>query len=118
MRPRYLRRLMADDKRAAWMAATLSMNARAPRSEADAPRGDAIDRFIVLDVVGSGTTGVVYAAYDPQLDRKVALKLLHADARQAASQRERLLREAQAMARIDHPNVIKVHEVGTQGDDV
>jgi tetratricopeptide (TPR) repeat protein len=100
------------------MTATVAVNPRAARPEADAPRGDAIGRFIVLDVVGSGTMGIVYAAYDPQLDRKVALKLLHADERQAASQRERLLREAQAMARVDHPNVIKVHEVGTQGDDV
>jgi eukaryotic-like serine/threonine-protein kinase len=109
---------MADDQRAAWMTATVAVSARAGRPEADAPRDDAIGRFIVLDVVGSGTMGIVYAAYDPQLDRKVALKLLHADERQAASQRERLLREAQAMARVDHPNVVKVHEVGTQGDDV
>lgn len=100
------------------MAATVGLNPRAGRPEAEAPRGDAIGRFIVLDVVGSGTMGVVYAAYDPQLDRKVALKLLHADERQAAARRERLLHEAQAMARIDHPNVIKVHEVGTQRDDV
>ncbi len=100
------------------MTATVAMAPRAARSEADAPRGDAIGRFIVLEVVGSGTMGIVYAAYDPQLDRKVALKLLHTDERQAAPQRERLLREAQAMARIDHPNVVKVHEVGTQRDDV
>ena len=100
------------------MTTTVALDARAGRPEADAPRGDAIGRFIILDVVGSGTMGVVYAAYDPQLDRKVALKLLHADERQAAARRERLLREAQAMARVDHPNVIKVHEVGTQGDDV
>lgn len=109
---------MADDQPGTWMTATVAINPRAGRPEAEAPRGDAIGRFIVLDVVGSGTMGVVYAAYDPQLDRKVALKLLHADEQQAAARRERLLREAQAMARIDHPNVIKVHEVGTQGDDV
>jgi tetratricopeptide (TPR) repeat protein len=109
---------MSDDQPADWMAETVAMDARAARPEVDAPRGDVIGRFIVLDVVGSGTMGVVYAAYDPRLDRKVALKLLHADNRQATSQRERLMREAQAMARIDHPNVAKVHEVGTQGDDV
>jgi eukaryotic-like serine/threonine-protein kinase len=109
---------MVDDQRTGWMTATVAMTARAGRSEADAPRGEAIGRFIVLEVVGSGTMGIVYAAYDRQLDRKVALKLVHADERQAMSQRERLLREAQAMARVDHPNVVKVHEVGTQGDDV
>jgi tetratricopeptide (TPR) repeat protein len=51
----------------------------------------------------------VYAAWDPDLDRKVALKLLHGE---RADQGQRLLREAQAMARLSHPNVITVHDVG------
>ncbi len=55
--------------------------------------------------------GVVYAAYDPDLDRKVALKLLLPSLRGGMSQ-QRLLREAQAMARLSHPNVVTVHEVG------
>jgi tetratricopeptide (TPR) repeat protein len=53
----------------------------------------------------------VYAAYDPSLDRKVALKLLRADAT-AGQSRERLLREAKAIARLSHPNVVVVHEAG------
>src|SRR5260370_7553691 len=58
--------------------------------------------------------GAVYAAYDPELDRKVALKLLRANlADQPEQLRARLVREAQAMARLDHPNVISVHDVGT-----
>src|SRR5262245_37690244 len=60
--------------------------------------------------------GVVYAAYDPELDRRVALKLLHAGG--SVEARKRLLREAQAMARLAHPNVIAVHDVGTWGDEV
>ncbi len=58
--------------------------------------------------------GVVYAAYDPELDRKIAIKLLHADAgsEPAAEGHHRLLREAQALARLAHPNVIAVHDVG------
>ncbi|WP_304988505.1 serine/threonine-protein kinase [Corallococcus sp. CA053C] len=73
-----------------------------------------VGRFLPLKVLGQGGMGVVYAAYDPDLDRKVALKLLrvkggHEDLEQG---RARLLREAQAMARISHPNVIPVFEVG------
>jgi tetratricopeptide (TPR) repeat protein len=59
--------------------------------------------------------GVVYAAYDPELDRRVALKLLHPRrtvGRNAADEGRRLLREAQAIARVNHPNVIAIHDVG------
>ncbi|MCY1057633.1 protein kinase [Nannocystis sp. SCPEA4] len=70
-----------------------------------------IGRFTVLRQLGAGGMGVVYAAYDDQLDRKVALKLLHAHRSGAADQR-RLLREAQALARLAHPNVVGIHEVG------
>src|SRR5262245_11669397 len=76
---------------------------------AEPSRDVAIGRFVVLDVLGSGGMGIVYSARDPDLDRKVALKLLHATAGDPRGDvRTRLLREAQAMARIDHPNVIKV----------
>jgi tetratricopeptide (TPR) repeat protein len=60
--------------------------------------------------------GVVYAAYDPELDRKIAIKLVRAALGNQG--RERLLREAQAMARLSHPNVIAVHDVGTVDDEV
>src|SRR4051812_1374995 len=90
----------------------------APRA-ASPSRDDAIGRFVVLDTLGSGGMGIVYSARDPDLDRKIALKLLHATAGDlSADVRTRLLREAQAMARIDHPNVIKVYEVGTHADAV
>jgi tetratricopeptide (TPR) repeat protein len=108
---------MADDKPAGWMATTAPLGRRAARHE-DSPCGAVIGRFIVLEEVGRGAMGVVYAAYDPQLDRKVALKLLNADGRQAADLRARLLREAQTIASIDHPNVVTVHEAGTEGDDI
>jgi tetratricopeptide (TPR) repeat protein len=61
--------------------------------------------------------GVVYAAYDPMLDRKVALKVLRPDATDSKAS-ARLLREAQAMARLSHPNVITVHDVGVLGGRV
>lgn len=75
-------------------------------------RGTSVDRYVVLYELGSGGMGVVYAAYDPQLDRKVALKLLHAHSRSDRA-RTRLLREAKAIASITHPNVVTVHDVGT-----
>jgi serine/threonine protein kinase/tetratricopeptide (TPR) repeat protein len=70
-------------------------------------RGETVGRYVILEKLGVGAMGVVHAAWDPDLDRKVALKLLHGE-RHA----ERLLREAQAMARLSHPNVITVHDVG------
>ncbi len=65
--------------------------------------------------------GVVYSAYDPELDRKVALKLVHLGGSDDASHelaRARLLHEAQATARLSHPNVVAVYEVGTVDDQV
>jgi serine/threonine protein kinase/tetratricopeptide (TPR) repeat protein len=80
-----------------------------------------IGRFVVLHRLGSGGMGLVYAAYDAELDRKVAIKLLRphvAHSGRATLGQARLLREAQAMARLSHPNVVTVHEVGTFGDQV
>ena len=79
--------------------------ARAADAAALAP-GTPLGRFVVLELVGSGGMGAVYAAYDSQLDRRVALKLLH------AGTEEPLRREAQALARLSHPNVITVYDVG------
>ena len=78
-----------------------------------------LGRFAVLRRLGAGGMGVVYLGYDAELDRKVALKLLRLrspDVRAHAT--ARLGREARALARVDHPNVIAVHEVGTHEDDV
>jgi len=82
-------------------------------------RGDTVGRYVILNLVGRGGMGEVYAAYDPQLDRRVALKLLHDTARSSASPhvgRERLLREAKAIARLSHPNVVVVHDAGAIAD--
>ncbi len=85
----------------------------------DAPPAPQVGRYFLLKRLGQGGMGVVYAAYDPDLDRKVALKLLHADSRTDSEEaRARLLREAQAMARVSHPNVIPIFDVDVWGDRV
>ncbi|MFZ5441081.1 MAG: protein kinase domain-containing protein [Myxococcota bacterium] len=81
-------------------------------------RGATLGRYVLLEKLGAGGMGEVFAAYDPQLDRKVALKLLRGGALSAEEGKARLLREAQAMARLQHPNVIAVHDVGVFGERV
>jgi tetratricopeptide (TPR) repeat protein len=77
-------------------------------------RGLELGRYVLLDPVGSGAMGVVWAAYDPKLDRRVAIKLLRAQTwlGPGPPAHERFLREAQSMARLSHPNVAIVHDVG------
>ncbi|MEX1369119.1 MAG: serine/threonine-protein kinase, partial [Nannocystaceae bacterium] len=77
--------------------------------------GGSIGRFVVVSRLGAGAMGAVYLAYDPQLDRRVALKVLRRRARskRKTSERQlRLRREAQAMAQLNHANVVTVHDVG------
>ncbi|PRQ03192.1 WD40 repeat domain-containing serine/threonine protein kinase [Enhygromyxa salina] len=73
---------------------------------------NSIGRYVVLRFVGAGGMGQVFAAYDPTLDRKVALKLLPTTFGGELEQRTRLLREAQALAKLSHPNVVQVYEAG------
>src|SRR5436189_5038055 len=88
-----------------------------PEQPQSLARGSAIGRYVVLGLVGRGGMGEVYAAYDPELDRKVAIKLLRARG-ETSEGRTRLLREAQATAKLQHPNVIVVYDVGTFGESV
>jgi tetratricopeptide (TPR) repeat protein/predicted Ser/Thr protein kinase len=89
----------------------------APERPARLARGSTIGRYVILDVVGEGGMGVVYAAYDPQLDRRIAIKLVRPSRRDGTRGRARLLREAQAIARIRHPHVVAVHDVGAVEED-
>jgi tetratricopeptide (TPR) repeat protein len=88
-------------------------------ADATLARGSSFGRYTVLGPLGRGAMGEVYAAYDPELDRKVALKILHSlgDGPDGRS-RSRLLREAKAIAKLRHPNVVVVHEAGTIADRV
>ena len=84
-------------------------------------RGASIGRYVVLGLVGRGGMGEVYAAYDHELDRKVAVKLLRikpGNGVSLAEGRQRTLREAQAIARLSHPNVVVVYDVRTFEEQV
>ncbi|HSS00348.1 MAG TPA: serine/threonine-protein kinase [Kofleriaceae bacterium] len=74
--------------------------------------GPTLGRYRLEHELGAGGMGVVHAAFDPDLERRVALKVLRVAA-PSADAKDRLMREARAMARLSHPNVITVHEVGT-----
>lgn len=103
------------------LGATVSADPGAPAGSAiTLPRGASIGRYLIVGELGAGGMGVVYAAYDPDLDRKVAVKLLRPRNGTGAAplDRERLLREAQAMAQLSHPNVISVFDVGTHEGQV
>lgn len=76
--------------------------------------GATIGRYRIQGQLGSGGMGVVYSAHDPELERTVAIKLLRSDA--AAADAVRLLREARALARLAHPNIVAVHDAGETAD--
>ena len=81
----------------------------APRSHFPPRRGQSVGRYVVLDRLGSGGMGSVFAAYDTVLDRKVALKFLTAAGPRAVG---RLIEEASLMAKLQHHNVVTVYDVG------
>ena len=72
-----------------------------------------VGRFVLLEPLGAGAMGEIYAAYDERLDRKVALKLVRSGSQLTAKADERLLREAQTLAQVSHPNVVQIYEAGT-----
>lgn len=75
-----------------------------------------VGRFEVRERLGAGGMGVVMSAFDPQLERVVAVKVLHDEG--DAAEQERLLEEARAMAKVRHPNLVTVYEAGTYDDAV
>ncbi|HVZ73512.1 MAG TPA: serine/threonine-protein kinase [Polyangia bacterium] len=88
--------------------------ARAP--EVPISRGTQVGRYTILDVIGRGGFGEVYAAYDPELDRKIAIKFLRPTGQGSSPNDEaKLLREAKAIAKLSHPNVVTVYDAGTFG---
>jgi len=79
--------------------------------------GAAIGRYRITGTIGEGAMGVVLRGYDPVLDREVAIKMSRAFGASPA-ERDRAIREAQALARLDHPNVVRVFDAGSAGEEV
>jgi len=92
---------------------------RPPEASEEVRAGDNVGRYTVRHLIGAGGMGEVYAALDGELGRTVAIKLLRPTMRAGGTRaRARLLREAQALARLHHPNVVTVHDVGTDHERV
>ncbi len=96
----------ADVRRTATLAA-----AGMQRVKLELEIGAVVGRYVIESTLGEGAMGVVYAARDPELGRLVALKVIKAEV--AESERVARLREARAMAAVEHPNVISIYDVGT-----
>jgi eukaryotic-like serine/threonine-protein kinase len=106
-----------------WAAADQAHRSRVPGEEGRSfvghlPPGARVDRYQILGGVGRGGMGEVYAAYHPDLDRRIALKVVSESGGNAPERRARLLREARAIARLSHPNVVAVYDAGTVDDRV
>ncbi len=121
------RRAVAEVGRVLGAADADTPDARSPSRAPSAPPGSAaasgaprIGRYEIRREIGMGGMGVVYEGFDPSLGRRVALKVLRPD-KSAADRRgltERLAAEARALAKISHPNVLTVFDVGVDGDTV
>lgn len=114
----------ADTALAIGETATATANERPRRKPAGRSGlgpGSRISRYEIVESIGSGGMGAVYKAFDPDLKRSIAIKVLHTESEGSgprAELQQRLLREAQAMARLSHRNLVTVFDVGSVGDQV
>jgi hypothetical protein len=91
-----------------------------PRADSGLERPNVADRYVGLRPLGQGGAGAVYAAYDSELHRHVALKFLRRrfmGGEEGEEWRARMMREAKAMARLSHPNVVTLYDVGVSSED-
>jgi serine/threonine protein kinase/tetratricopeptide (TPR) repeat protein len=78
----------------------------------------ATERYKLIALLGSGAMGVVYRAYDRALERHIALKLIRSDSAGASRLKVRLVAEAHALAKMTHPNVVTIHDLGIRADEI
>ena len=108
------RRLISELVRRTGPAPDAASGGRDDRPPLTVPPGTRIGRYVVRGPIASGAMGVVLAAFDPELERQVAVKVLHS----AHAQRERIQREARALARLSHPNVVAAFDAGTHDGEL
>ena len=111
----------ADDPEVTAATAVEPRTARVRAPDDDPAIPSRLGHFQLLERIGRGGMGTVYSAFDLRLDRKVAIKVLAKDdgsPEKDHQRQQRLLREAQAMAKLTHPNVVPVYEVGLDGDSL
>ena len=77
-----------------------------------------VHRYVIGEPLGAGGMGEVFRARDPELERDVAIKFIRPEFSDGDAARARLIREARSLARVTHPNVIVVHDVGEQGGEI
>jgi len=104
-----------DDK---WRQMAVDVTQPEEPGERKTPSAQLVGRFVVERQLGAGGFGVVQLAHDPTLDRQVALKLLWRGGQEGSEGRTRFVREAQAMAKLRHPNVVPVYEAGIHDGQV
>ncbi len=85
---------------------------------ADTPLEMVGGRYRILSTLGKGAMGMVFMAYDPVLDRKVAIKQMTAEIADNDELRQRFYVEARAAARLNHPNIITIHELQESGGEI
>ncbi|MBL4636449.1 MAG: serine/threonine protein kinase, partial [Kofleriaceae bacterium] len=93
---------------------TISLASNAVGEESSIGLGESVEQFVILRPIGSGGMGSVFLAYDTQLHRRVALKLISEYLQENdGSWQKRLLQEARTMAKVNHAHVVPIHSVGT-----
>jgi tetratricopeptide (TPR) repeat protein len=84
-------------------------------ASSDLPAGSSLGKYLLLDELGNGNFGVVYRARDTELDRIVALKILRPTHRESPATVHRFLREARAVAQLEHPHIVPIHDFDREG---
>src|SRR5258707_12501756 len=80
--------------------------------------GSRLGRYEIRSFIGKGGMGVVYSAHDTELDRDVAIKVMPADVSEDVERLGRFKQEAQALARLNHPNILSILDVGSDAGSV
>ena len=119
--PFTLASIPADDATAPLQGGSTGPDAAA--ADAGLRQGTTLGRYVVLGRLGAGGAGSVYAAYDTQIDRRVALKVLHTheDAEGWSARWDRIVREARLLGKLNHPNVVTIYDVAAadaEGDEL